>query len=43
MASRISNLFFELIKISIGTKAGFDEVPSGRDWTLLYDLAGKQS
>ena len=43
MVSRITNLFFELIKISIGTKSGFDEVPSGRDWTLLYDLAGKQS
>ena len=43
MVSRITNLFFELIQVSIGTKACFDEVPSGRDWALLYNLAGKQS
>lgn len=43
MVSRITNLFFELIQVSIGTKEGFDEGPSGKDWTLLFDLAGKQS
>ena len=43
MESRITNLFFELIQISIGAKEGFDEVPSRNDWARLYDLAGKQS
>ena len=43
MAKDITKLFFELIQVSIGTKEGFNEVPSGKDWTLLFDLAGKQS
>lgn len=43
MAKDITNLFFELIQVSIGTKAGFDEVPSREEWARLFDLANKQS
>lgn len=43
MASNITQLFFELIQVSLGTKEGFDKVPSGKDWFRLYDLANRQS
>ena len=43
MAKDITRLFFELVQVSIGTQAGFDDVPSGGDWVRLFDLANKQS
>ena len=43
MASNITNLFFELIQVSIGTKEVFSEVPNGKDWIRIYDLANRQS
>lgn len=41
--SRITRIFFELIQISIGNKAGFDKAPTDKEWAQLYDLACMQS
>lgn len=41
--SRITRIFFELIQIAIGNKAGFDKAPSESEWAQLLDLACMQS
>ncbi len=35
--------FFELIQVSIGTRSKLSIPPSEKDWTLLYEMACKQS
>ena len=37
------DLFFELIQITIGNKAGFDKAPTEKEWGGLFDLACMQS
>ena len=41
--SRITRIFFELIQIAIGNKAGFDKAPTEKEWAQLFDLACMQS
>lgn len=41
--SRITRIFFELIQIAIGNKAGFDKAPTDKEWAQLFDLACMQS
>lgn len=36
-------MFFELIQIAIGNKAGFDKAPTEKEWVGLFDLACMQS
>ena len=43
MASNILNQFFDLIKISIGNKDGFHQLPTDKAFQQLYDIACKQS
>lgn len=43
MASNILNQFFDLIKISIGNKDGFHQLPTDKTLQQLYDIACKQS
>lgn len=35
----VSGLFFDLIQISLGNKAGLGHVPTSEEWTELFDLA----
>ena len=37
------NLFYQLIRIAIGTQACLSLQPSAKDWAVLYDMAQKQS
>lgn len=37
------NLFFELIRFSIGTQSSLSRMPSAKEWELLYAMAQKQS
>ena len=39
----IQQLFFELIRVAIGTQDRLSRPPSGEEWKLLYDMAKKQS
>ena len=39
----VTNLFFELIQISLGNRKEFEHLPSETDWRMLLDLANKQS
>lgn len=39
----INNLFFELIRVAIGNRLCLSHTPSAAEWTLLYDMAKKQS
>lgn len=39
----IQDLFFELIRVTIGTQDRLSRPPSGEEWKLLYDMAKKQS
>lgn len=39
----IEELFFELIKVSIGKRDCLSHTPSANEWSNLYDLAKKQS
>lgn len=41
--SRTTRIFFELIQIAIGNKAGFDKAPTEKEWGGLFDLACMQS
>ena len=41
--SRITRIFFELIQIAIGNKAGFDKAPTEKEWAQLFDVACMQS
>lgn len=43
MISNILNLFFDLIKISIGNRDGFHQFPTDKALQQLYDIACKQS
>lgn len=37
------NLFFELIRFSIGTQSSLSRMPSAKEWEQLYAMAQKQS
>lgn len=39
----INELFFELIRVAIGTQDSLSRIPSNREWKELYDMAQKQS
>lgn len=39
----VTNLFFELIQISLGNRKEFEHLPSEIEWRMLLDLANKQS
>lgn len=39
----IEQLFFELIRVAIGTQTCLSRQPSAKDWNALYDMAKKQS
>lgn len=39
----IEQIFFELIRVAIGTQDMLSRPPSGEEWKLLYDMAKKQS
>ena len=39
----MNKLFFELIRVSIGTGGGLSRTPSAAEWRSLYDMALKQS
>lgn len=39
----IEQLFFELIRVAIGTQDTLSRPPSAEEWKLLYDMAKKQS
>ena len=40
---QIENLFFELIRVAIGTQESLSRLPSVREWGELYKAAKKQS
>ena len=39
----IAQLFFELIRVSIGTQGTVSKPPSAEEWKELYGMAKKQS
>lgn len=39
----LNNLFFELIRVAIGTQDKLTRAPSAKEWKALYDIAKKQS
>ena len=39
----IETLFFELIRVAIGTQDSLSHTPSQKEWKALYDMAKKQS
>lgn len=39
----MNELFFELIRVAIGTQLSLSRQPSPKDWATLYDIAKKQS
>ena len=39
----IEQLFFQLIRVAIGTQDTLSRAPSAQEWKLLYDMAKKQS
>ena len=39
----IEQLFFELIRVAIGTQETLTRQPSTEEWKILYDMAKKQS
>lgn len=41
--SDINNIFFELIRLSIGTQSSLSHQPTEKEWKRLYDMALKQS
>ena len=41
--SDINKLFFELIRVAIGTADSLSHTPSNKEWKALYDMAKKQS
>lgn len=41
--NNINNLFFNLIRVAIGTQDTLTRVPSAHEWDLLYAMAKKQS
>mgnify|MGYP004447663245 FL=1 len=43
MTKEPNHLFFELIRVSIGTQEYLSRTPSSSEWMMLYDIARKQS
>lgn len=43
MSSKINELFFELIRVSLGLQEGLSRIPSPKGWQRLYNMADKQS
>ncbi len=41
--ANVTDNFFELIQISLGNKAGFEQAPSEKEWSQLFDLSCMQS
>lgn len=41
--SSLSSIFYQLIRVAIGTQETLSRPPSGEEWRLLYDMAKKQS
>lgn len=41
--TEIETLFFELIRVAIGTQDSLSRLPSNKEWKALYDMAKKQS
>ena len=41
--SDINNIFFELIRVAIGTQESLSRLPSAGEWGELYKMAKKQS
>lgn len=39
----MNNLFFELIRVSLGIQKGLSRVPSAEEWVELYELAKEQT
>lgn len=39
----IEQLFFELIRVAIGTQDSLSYIPISKEWKVLYDMAKKQS
>lgn len=39
----IDSLFFELIRVSLGTQANLSRLPEETEWKELFDMAVKQS
>lgn len=39
----LNEIFFELIRVAIGTQDSLSRVPSAKAWKGLYDMAKKQS
>lgn len=39
----IDRLFFELIRVAIGTRTGLSRLPEEAEWESLFDMALKQS
>ena len=39
----MNELFFELIRLSIGTQSSLSHQPTGKEWKRLYDMVLKQS
>lgn len=39
----IEKLFFELIRVEIGTQDSLSHILTGKEWQILYDIAKKQS
>ena len=39
----IDKLFYELVRVAIGTADSLSQTPSDKEWKALYDMAKKQS
>lgn len=39
----MNDIFYELIRVAIGTQDGLLRQPSQKEWKALYDMAKKQS
>lgn len=41
--NNINKLFYQLIRVAIGTQDDLSYIPKAKDWNALYDMAKKQS
>lgn len=39
----MDSLFYQLIRVAIGTQDSLSRLPSQKEWKVLYDMAQKQS
>ena len=39
----MNSLFYQLIRVAIGTQDSLSHTPSNKEWKALYDIAKKQS